>query len=164
MYITRDQTVTLWHLLGPSHFHDCHPAGCAHGRGQICESKTTKQHNNQPKRRCFKGEEWGALGAENLPPPSPLLATSSPHVSPALFVCSFIGLFVWLVVLLSLCPLFSRIPIPLHCHATSLQRLISRPRLIVVKPLHCRVLSRLFPPFSLHDVNVKALPCSSSMA
>ncbi len=126
------------------------------------KSSSQKQHNNQPKRRCFKGEEWGALGAENLPPPSPRLATSSPHVAPALFVCLSIRLFIWLVVALSLCPLSSSIPIPSHCHATLLLlRLISRPCLIVIKLLHCRVLSRLFPPFSLHDVNVNTLPCSS---
>ena len=69
---------------------------------EIFESKT---HNNQPQWRCFKGEEWGGLGAENLPPPSPCLAASSPHVAPALFVRLSAHLFIWLVVALSLRPL-----------------------------------------------------------
>ncbi len=128
------------------------------------KSLSQKQHNNQPQRRCFKGEEWGTLGAENLPPPSPCLAASSPHVAHALFVRSSIRLFVclvgcWVVSL----PLVIKRPIPARCHTTSLLCLISRPCLIVVKSLHRRVLSRLFPPLSLHDVNVNALPCSARL-
>ena len=161
MYITKDQTVALWHHLGPSHFHVCHPAGCAHGRGQIFESKTTQQPT---KTTMFQGRGMGRLGgresAASIPSPCHIITSCCTRVG----CLSSVGLFVWLVVALSLCPLSSSIPIPSHCHATSLLRLISCPRLIVVKPLRCRVLSRLFPPFSLHDVNVNALPCSSSMA
>ena len=49
---------------------------------------------------------------------SPLAALSR-HVPPALFVCLSVRLFVWLVVALSLCPMLL-LPVPLHCHATSL--------------------------------------------
>ncbi len=58
-------------------------------------------------------------------PPSSCVTSSSPlaallpHVAPALFVCLSVRLFVWLVVVSSLCPL-SLLPVPLRCHATSL--------------------------------------------
>jgi hypothetical protein len=113
----------------------------------------------------FQGRGMGRLGgresAASIPSPCHIITSCCTR-----FVCLFVRwfFFVWLVVALSLCPLSSLIPIPSHCHATSLLCLISRPRLIVVKPLRCHVLSRLFPPFLLHDVNVNALPCSSSTA
>ena len=159
MYITKDQTVALWHHLGPSHFHVCHPAGCAHGRGQIFESKTTQQPT---KTTMFQGRGMGRLGgresAASIPSPCHVISSCFTHV-----VCLFVH---WFVRLVGCCvvslPLVVERPIPLHC-TTSLLHLISRPCLIVVKSLHHRVLSRLYPPLSLHDV-INALPCSSSTA
>ena len=101
--------------------------------------------------------------AENPPPPSPCvtsspLATSSPHVPPALFVLSSVRLFVWLVVALSLCPLLS--PSHPHCVATPCCCAASccRPSHLVVIESSCRcILSRLVPPLSSQDVDIDAL-------
>ena len=63
------------------------------------------------------------------PPPSPHitsspLAASSPHLAPALFVCSSIRLFIWLVVASSLCPLLS-CPVLSRRRATLLRCVLS---------------------------------------
>jgi hypothetical protein len=74
------------------------------------------------------------------------LATSSPHAAPALFVCSSVHLFLWLVVTLSLCPLSSR-PVP-SCRRAKLLRYVSSlvVHLVVVESL--LIVSRL--PASLY--------------
>jgi hypothetical protein len=66
-------------------------------------------HNRSPQQKAQKNHPL---------PPSPRvtsspLAASLPYVAPALFVCSSVRLFLWLVVASSLCPLLSR-PVPSH--------------------------------------------------
>ncbi len=152
-YITRDQAVAPWHQLGPSRFHDCHPAGCAHGRGQILTTTTMFQGRGMG---CFGGRE----SAVSIPSPCRVITSRCTR-----FVCSFVCLFVRLVgcCVVSV-PLVVKRPITSHC-TTSLLRLISHPRLIVVKSLRRCVCSRLFPPLLLHDVDINTLPsCPSSTA
>jgi hypothetical protein len=97
------------------------------------------QHNRSPQQKAQKNHP---------PPPSPRaasspLAASSPHVAPALFVCSSVCLFLWLVVASSLCPLSSR-PIPYRRRATSLRYVLCLVvRLVVVQLSRCRVSSCL---------------------
>jgi len=83
------------------------------------------------------------------PPPSPRvtsspLAASLPHVAPALFVCSPVCLFLWLVDASSLCPL-SRATLlcccrpscrcqVLPCHVLSRLVIVSRPLAHLVTP------------------------------
>jgi hypothetical protein len=124
MYITKDQTVALWHHLGPSHFHVCHPAGCAHGRGQIFESKTTQQPT---KTTMFQGRGMGRLGgresAASIPSPCHIITSCCTRV-----VCSFVRWFVHLVgcCVVSL-PLVVEHPNPLAlpCHLVAASHLLS---------------------------------------
>ena len=139
-YITRDQTVVPWHRLGPSHFYDCHPAGCAHGRGQIFESKTTQQPT---KTTMFQGRGMGRLGgresAASIPSPCHIITSCCTRV-----VCSFVRWFVHLVgcCVVSL-PLVVEHPNPLAlpCHLVAASHLLSSS--------HCRqavALPRLVSP------------------
>jgi hypothetical protein len=96
-------------------------------------------HNRSPQQKAPKNHP---------PPPSPRvasspLAASSPHVTPALFVCLSVCLFLWLVVASSLCPLSLR-PFPSRRRATSLHYVPSLvvPLVIVESSRRC-VSSRL---------------------
>ena len=88
------------------------------------------------------------------PPPA-----SSPHVAPALFVWSSVCLFLWLVVVLSLCPLLSPShPIASPHHVVALHLVSCRPSHLVVIESSCRCISsRLVPPLSSQDVDIDAL-------
>jgi hypothetical protein len=98
-------------------------------------------HNRSPQQKAPKNHPL---------PPSPCvasspLAASSPHIAPALFVCSSVHLFLWLVVASSLCPLSLR-PVPSRRRATSLRYVSSLVvRLVVIKPSRlvsaCRCIS-----------------------
>ena len=100
-------------------------------------------HNCSPQQNAQK---------KHPPPPSPRvasspLAASLPHIAPALFVCSSVRLFLWLVVASSLCPLLSR-PIPSRCCATSrlLPSVSSSPRRHVVASSNLVSLRRCIAP------------------
>ncbi len=85
-------------------------------------------HNRSPQQKAQKNHP---------PPPSPRVASS------ALFVCSSVRLFLWLVVVSSLCPLLSR-PVPSCRRAMLLHYVLSLVvRLVVVESLRRCVSSRL---------------------
>jgi hypothetical protein len=133
--------------------------------------KSSKKTTQQPTTTTmFQGRGMGCFGgresAASIPLPCRVITSRCTRfvcLFVRLSVCLFVCLFGWFLCCLS-APC-CRAPNPLVLHhlvAASLLRLISRPHLIIVKSLRHRVLSRLFPPLSLHDVDVNTLPCCSS--
>ena len=94
---------------------------------------TAPPNNKQPKKIIRRLHPLASR-----PPPA-----SSPHVAPALFVWSSVCLFLWLVVVSSLCPLLSR-PVPSRPRAMSFRYVSSLVvRLDVDESSRRRVSSRL---------------------
>jgi hypothetical protein len=113
----------------------------------------------------FQGRGMRHFGAENLPPPSPGLAASLPHVAPALFVRSSILLFVHLVgccvvslPLVVVCPVLSR----RHAsHVIALHLISFHPsRLVVDESSRRRVSPRLASSLPSHCTMTTSTPLS----
>ena len=106
---------------------------------------TAPPNNKQPKKIIRRLHPLASR-----PPPA-----SSPHVAPALFVWSSVCLFLWLVVVSSLCPLLSR-PVPSRRRATLFRYVSALEVRLVIIEASSRPLTHLVSP-ALFDCCVVVL-------
>ena len=127
------------------------------------KSSSQKLLNYQPRRQCFKGEEWSFRGRESAASiPSHHVFTSCHVVASrsTRFVCSFIHSFVCLVgcCIVSLPLVVVSCPTALPRHVVVLRLVSHRPaRFVVIESLCRRISSRVVPPLSSHDVDIDTL-------